>query len=153
MYVPTFGGSGLLHLLAAHPRVVAIFGVAATVGALMAPHAPGRLVGTAGHVERIESALGPRIAAVAEERQTAAEEQAVRILERNDRKQIEAAVARILRTCGAACTDISTDRVVSDRALLVRVLMLSELDALAQAPQTNVVGAPAHTNRPTPGTN
>jgi hypothetical protein len=30
MYAPTFGGSGLLHLLVAHPRVVAIFGVAAT---------------------------------------------------------------------------------------------------------------------------
>lgn len=153
MYVPTFGGSGLLHLLAAHPRVVAIFGVAATVGALMAPQAPGRLIGTAGHVERIESALGPTIAAVVEERQAAAEEEAVRLLEQNDRKQIEAAVARILRTCGVACTDISTERVVSDRALLLQVLRLSQLDALARTPRTNVVGGASHTSRPARGTN
>jgi hypothetical protein len=153
MYVPTLGGSGLLHLLAAHPRVVAVFGVAATVTALMAPHAPGRLVGTAGHIERIESAFSPQIAALGEERQTAAEQQAVRLLERNDHQQIELAVRQFLRTCGAACTDISTDRVVSDRALLVRVLMLSELDKLAHTPQANVAGAASHTNRPTGRTN
>jgi hypothetical protein len=153
MYLPTLGGSGLLHLLAAHPRVVAIFGVAATVGALMAPHAPGRLVGTAGHIERVESAIGTQFVAVAEERQTAAEEQAVRLLDQNDRKQIEAAVARLLRTCGPACTDISTDRVVSDRSLLVRVLMLSELDKLAHTPQPNVADAASHTNRPASRTN
>jgi hypothetical protein len=153
MYLPTLGGSGLLHLLAAHPRVVAIFGVAATVGALMAPHASGRLVGTTGHIERIESAIGPQLGAVAEQRQTAAEEEAVRLLEHNDRKQIEAAVTRMLRTCGTACTDISTARVMSDRALLVRVLMLSELDTLAHTPQANVAGAASLTNRPANRTN
>ena len=76
MYLPTFGGSGLLHLLAAHPRVVAILGVAATVGALMAPHAPGNLIGTAGHIERLESGIDEPFVAVAEERQAAAEEEA-----------------------------------------------------------------------------
>jgi hypothetical protein len=149
MYVPTFGGSGLLHLLAAHPRVVAIFGVALTVGALSAPHAPGRLVGTASHLERIEAAIRPQIA-VAEERQTAAEEEAVRLLERNDRQQIESAVRQMLRRCGAGCTDISTERVVSDRALLLQVLMLSELDKLAGKPRTDVAGA--RQTRPVSGT-
>ena len=148
MYLPTFGGSGLLHLLAAHPRVVAIFGVAATVGALMAPHAPGRLVGTADHIARIESAIRPQIA-VAEERQTTAELEAVRLLERNDRKQIEHDVQRMLRLCGAGCTDISTNRVIGDRALLLEVLMLSELDKLARTPGADVAGAPRHTGRPT----
>lgn len=152
MYVPTFGGSGLLHLLAAHPRVVAIFGVAATVGALMAPHAPGRLVGTAGHIERIESAIRPQIA-VAEERQTAAEEEAVRLFEQNDRQQIEGAVRQMLRACGSGCTDISTDRVIGDRALLLRVLMLSELDKLARTLRADVAQAPRHTDRPVRGTN
>lgn len=140
MYLPTLGGSGLLHLLAAHPRVVAIFGVAATVGALMAPHATGQLVGTAHHIERIESAIRPQIA-VAEGRQAAAEEEAVRLLAQNDRAQIESAVRRMLRACGSGCTDISTDRVMRDRALLLEVLMLSELDKLARTPRTNVAGA------------
>jgi hypothetical protein len=152
MYVPTFGGSGLLHLLAAHPRVVAIFGVAMTVGALNAPHAPGRLVGTASHIERIESAIRPQVA-VAEERQTAAEEAAVRLLEQNDRAQIESAVRRILRVCGTGCTDISTDRVINDRALLLEVLMLSELDKLARTPRTDVAGAARQTDRPKSVTN
>jgi len=150
MYVPTFGGSGLLHLLAAHPRVVAIFGVAMTVGALNAPHAPGRLVGTASHIERIESAIRPQVG-IAEERQTAAEEEAIRLLERNDRKQIESAVRQMLRKCGAGCTDITTDRVIGDRALLVQVLMLSELDKLASQPKTDIVGA-RQSDRPTSGT-
>ena len=151
MYLPTLGGSGLLHLLVAHPRVVAIFGVVATVGALTAPHAPGRLVGTASHIERIESAIRPQVA-VAEERQTMAEEEAVRLLEQNDRAQIESAVRRILRACGTGCTDISTDRVISDRALLLEVLMLSELDKLARAPRTDVAGA-RQTDRPKSVTN
>ena len=153
MYVPTLGGSGLLHLLAAHPRVVAIFGVAATVTALTAPHAPGRLVGTAGHIERIESAFSQRITALGEERQTAAEQQAVRLLERNDRQQIELAVRQFLQTCGAACTDISSDRIVGDRALLVRVLMLGELDKQAGASQANVVGSVRQNHVATKGTN
>ena len=152
MYVPTVGGSGLLHLLAAHPRVVAIFGVAATVGALMAPHAPGRLVGTASHIERIESAIRPQVG-IAEERQTEAELEAVRLLEQNDRKQIEHDVQRMLRMCGPGCTDISANRVIGDRSLLLEVLMLSELDKLARAPRTDVAGAARPIVRPTGGTN
>lgn len=152
MYVPTVGGSGLLHLLAAHPRVVAIFGVAATVGALMAPHAPGRLVGTASHIERIESAIRPQVA-IAEERQTVAELEAVRLLEQNDRRQIEYDVQRMLRMCGSGCTDISTNRVMSDRALLLEVLRLSELDKLARTRRMDVAGAARQSDRPTGGTN
>jgi hypothetical protein len=151
MYLPTFGGSGLLHLLVAHPRVVAIFGVAATIGALIAPHATGRLVGTANHIERIESAIRPQVE-VAEERQTAAEEEAVRLLaERSGANQ--SAVRRVLRACGTGCTDISTERVISDRALLLEVLMLSELDKLARTPRTDVAGAARQTDRPKSVTN
>jgi hypothetical protein len=152
MYLPTLGGSGLLHLLAAHPRVVAIFGIAATAGALMAPHAPGRLVGTTSHIERIESAIRPQIP-VAEERQAAAEQEAVRLLEQNDKEQIELAVRQTLRMCGPGCTDISTNRVMSDRALLLRVLTLSELDRLAHTPRTDVAGAGRKSARLTSGTN
>jgi hypothetical protein len=147
MYVPTFGGSGLLHLLAAHPRVVAIFGVVATVTALAAPHAPGRVIGTADHITRIESAIRPQVA-LAEERQAAAEAEAVRLLEQNDRKQIETAVRQLLRNCGPQCTDISTDRVIRDRALLLEVLMLSELDKLAHSPRKDVAGELHVTDRP-----
>jgi hypothetical protein len=147
MYLPTFGGSGLLHLLAAHPRVVAIFGLAATVGALMAPQAPGRLVGTDRYMERIEAAIRPQIA-VAEARQTDAERDAVRMLDGADEREIRDAVRHMLKQCGSGCTDISTERILADRALLVRVLMLNELDKIARGTRA----AAATGGRPAPAT-
>lgn len=133
MYFQTFGGSALLHLLAAHPRVVALFGIAATVGMLISPNGPGRHIGTAGHLARIEAAVRPQ-AAVTEARQSAAERAAADMMERREHGEIAAAIAHTLAVCGAGCTDISTSRIASDELLLRHVLVLYELDKAAHTP-------------------
>jgi hypothetical protein len=132
MYFHTFGGSALLHLLAAHPRVVALFGIGATVAMLISPNGPGRDIGTGSHLARIEAAVGSQIA-VTDARQMAAERAAAGIAERQERGEIAAAIAHTLDVCGAGCTDISTARIVSDAILLRRVLVLYELDKAAHA--------------------
>jgi hypothetical protein len=132
MYFHTFGGSALLHLLAAHPRVVALFGIAATVGLLISPNGPGRDIGTGSHLARIEAAVGSQIA-VTDARQIAADRAAAGIIERRERGEIAAAIAHTLDVCGAGCTDISTARIASDAILLRRVLVLYELDKAAHA--------------------
>ena len=134
MYFQTFGGSALLHLLAAHPRVVALFGIPATVTMLMAPQGPGRYAGTAGHLERLEAAIRPQ-AGLTEERQVFAERRAAQMLERHEGAEISAAVGEMLRRCGSGCTDISSNSIVSDPAMLRRVLYLYELDQLARVPK------------------
>ena len=60
MYIQMFGGSALLHLLAAHPKVVALFGIAATATMLMTPLGPGGYIGSGGHLDRIEAAVRPQ---------------------------------------------------------------------------------------------
>jgi hypothetical protein len=132
MYTQMFGGSALLHLLAAHPRVVALFGIAATAAALISPLGPGRYAGTESHLERIEAAVRPQ-AELTEARAAAAERAAARLLASQNAEEIAAAVTNTLERCGAGCTDISTDRIVSDPSLLRRVLVLHELDVQARA--------------------
>lgn len=146
MYLNTYGGSALLHLLAAHPRVVALFGLAATASLLIAPHGPGRQVGTAGHIERIEAAIRPQ-SAITEERQAAAEQAAERLIAAGADREISAIVGETLRRCGPGCTDISTERIVSDEELLYRVIVLHELDIAARNASGDRAGAPS---TPTP---
>jgi len=147
MYFQTFGGSALLHLLAAHPKVVALFGIGATVAMLISPNGPGRDIGTGTHLARIEAAVGSQTA-VTDARQFAAERAAAGILERQERGEIAAAIAHTLAVCGAGCTDISTARIASDAILLRRVLVLYELDKAAHAPAHQAVqGTPPAVNR------
>jgi hypothetical protein len=134
MYTPMFGGSALLHLIAAHPKVIALFGIAATVSLLMAPHGPGRFIGSRTRIERIEAAVRPQ-ADVTEARQAAAERVAARMLVRRDEDEIAAAVRLTLERCGGGCTDISTSTVLADAPLLRRVLVLHELDQQARSAQ------------------
>jgi hypothetical protein len=130
MYLQAYGGSALLHLLAAHPKVVAAFGIAATVAMLIAPHGPGRYVGTATHLTRLESALGGQ-AQVTGARQHDAERAATLMLESERDHEIISAIEHTLRRCGSGCTDLSTRRVARDPVLLRRVLVLYELDRAA----------------------
>ena len=132
MYLQTYGGSALLHLLAAHPKVVAAFGIAATVAMLIAPHGPGRYVGTAKHLARLESALGAQNEVTAA-RQQHAERAAMLMLELERNAEITSAIEYTLRRCGGGCTDLSTARVARDPVLLRRVLVLHELDRAARA--------------------
>jgi hypothetical protein len=130
MYLQTYGGSALLHVLAAHPKIVAAFGIAATVAMLIAPHGPGRYVGTATHLARLESALAGQTQ-ISEMRQQKAEQAAWAMLEADREHDIVAAIEYTLRRCGSGCTDLSTRRVARDPVLLRRVLVLYELDRAA----------------------
>jgi NH3-dependent NAD+ synthetase len=132
MQTPTFfGGSALLHLIAAHPKVVALFGIAATVSLLMAPHGPGRYLGTDTHLRRIEAAVRPQ-ERTSEARQRFAEGAATQMLARRDKQAIATAVRQTLSRCGHGCTDISTEDVTADEVLLRRVLVLYHLDREAR---------------------
>jgi hypothetical protein len=135
MYLTTFGGSGLLHLLAVHPRVAAVFGIAATVSMLASPLGSGRFAGTADRLEKIERSVNDTgLAAVA--RQARAEREAKVLLEEGDKEAIDAAVASVLRRCGRGCTDLSTATIARDPELLRGVLILHGLDqAVAEARQ------------------
>ena len=141
MYLHTFGGSALLHLLAAYPRVVALFGLALTSSLVSGPQGPGRQIGTASHLERLDAATRPQ-AGVTEARLTAAELTVDRIIDRQERGEISAIVAETLRRCGSGCTDISTDRITSDAVLLRRVLVLHELDRAARTFREDQLAAP-----------
>jgi len=125
------GGAALFHLLAAHPRVVALFGIAATVTILVAPEGTGRFVGSSAHLERVEAAIRPQ-AAVSGARQAAAEQRTTEMLERREVVEIASAVDYALQMCGAGCNDITTSSITSDAKLLRRVLVLYELDQLAR---------------------
>ena len=141
MYLQILGGSALLHLLAAHPRVVALFGLGLTAAMLAGPLGPGRQVGTATHLTRIEAAIRPQLE-ITDAREAAAKQSAQRILARQEPGEIPAIVAETLRRCGSGCTDISTARITSDARLLREVLVLHELDKAARASQESRLAAP-----------
>jgi hypothetical protein len=132
MYFPIFVGSALLHLLAAHPRIVALFGIAGTVSLLVAPHGPGNYRGTAAYLERLEIQIG-ETAPIASEYRTRAEGAADAMIENGRPEEIESAVVRALRACGSGCTDLSTPLVMGDQELLRRVLVIADLDRRVEA--------------------
>lgn|SRR5690554_3199665 len=127
MYVSPIGGSALLHLLAAHPRLVAAIGIGAVVAMVANPYGSGRYVGTADYLERIENSLPPSDTASAA-RRSRAESEVTRMLERNDTESIQQAVAAVLHRCGKDCTDVSVATIVDDPRLLRAVLTLDALD-------------------------
>jgi hypothetical protein len=127
MYVNFLGGSALLHILAAHPKVVATLGIAATIATLCAPLAPRSVGAIAGHAEVLELAVGPAAAAsdarVEELRQTFHVDEAA----------VRGAVIRALDACGAPCHDLSLSLVLDDLALLEKALFIAALDREADA--------------------
>ena len=132
MYFPIFAGSALLHLLAAHPRIVALFGIAGTVSLLLAPHGPGNYRGTAAYLERLDAQIG-ETAPIASEYRTRAERAVEAMIENGRPEEIESAVNRALRECGSGCTDLSTPLIMDNKELLRRVLVLSDLDRRVEA--------------------
>jgi hypothetical protein len=132
MYFPIFFGSSLLHLIAAHPRLVAMFGIAGTVALAIAPHGPGRYAGTAGYIERLDARLIAN-GQQATEWRVDAERVADDMLAEGRRDEIESAVDHTLRQCGAGCTDLATPIVLGDPELLKRVLVLYQLDKMGEA--------------------
>jgi len=129
MYLNTYGGSALLHLLIGYPRLVLVFGLAGLVGMTSTPHGPGRFGGTGAYVAQLDSAFKPRMAEAAAEQR--ARQAATDMLERLDDSQILAAVEYTLQQCGPGCTDLATPIVIDDPALLRHVLVLYQLDLAA----------------------
>jgi len=132
VYLTTIGGSGLLHLLAAYPRVVGTLGLAATVAMLLSPSGPGRQIGTAGSLAQLDRSIAARTASAPSSRDHA-EAAAQAMLERANESEITAAVGEVLERCGAGCTDLTGVAVISDTTLLRRVLVLQQLDDAAES--------------------
>ena len=124
MYLNMFGGSGLLHILAGHPRLVAALGLAGTVGLLVSPVGPGTYRGTASYASAVERSVQDRSTGVTVAN---AEQQAAQELNAT-REQLEPIVRRTIAACGAPCDDVTIDSVFGDRVLLRQVLVLDAID-------------------------
>ena len=129
MYLNTFGGSALLHLLMGYPRLILFFGIAGTVAMTATPHGPGRYVGTGAYMARLDAAYKPRLADAAVEQQ--ARMGAIDMLERANAEEIQTAVQHTLEHCVPGCTDLATSIVMREPELLRRVLVLYQLDQAA----------------------
>ena len=127
MYLNVFGGSALLHLLLGYPRLILALGIAGTVAATTTPHGPGREIGTAQYLARLDATIGQSVANH-DAAERAARQSVTKLLEAYDPDTIENAVTETLRACGPGCTDLSTPIVIRDPELLRRVLLIHELD-------------------------
>ena len=127
MYVNFLGGSALLHILAAHPKVVATLGVAATIATLCAPLAPRSLTAITSHAAALET----KAASVSTLSEARAEELRRPLV--MDETAIRQAITRALDACGAPCHDLSPALVLKDPALLEKALFVSALDREAHA--------------------
>jgi hypothetical protein len=134
MYFNFLGGSALLHLLAAHPKVVAVFGIVASVSLLATPLGPQNYFGTGRYVRALEQTLKTHeVVGDAAVAQAAAE---TRRLATESGPDIEAAIRRVLEDCGRGCADLTPAIVMNDEGLRRAALSLSVLNraALAQDP-------------------
>ena len=130
MYFNFVGGSALLHLLAAHPKVVAVFGIVATIGLLSTSTAPHNTLGLGRHARDVERSLA-RQGIVDEEFVRAAG--ALSNASELSRAQVEAAVRYSLAQCGTGCSDLTPAVVMSDAKLLQKALFVAALDRRSAA--------------------
>ena len=128
MYSPSmfFGGSSLIHLLASHPRVVAVFGLGALVSTLLqSPFGTPDVIGVAGYVKQLDQVtrqqqlVDPQV--VLQARTTAGE------LAELPKNRLSAIVEETLRECGPACISVQTSAVLNNREMLADVLLLHTL--------------------------
>src|SRR5262249_17283603 len=115
-----------LHVLAAHPKVVAVFGIAAAVAMLTTPLGHGDYLGERKHAAAIERAVSSNPAASpvalrqAEERATS--------LSQVPGDRLAQALRETLEACGDRCVDETNGLIASDPEYLKTVLFLHELD-------------------------
>lgn len=124
MYFGFLGGSALLHLLAAHPKVLAMLGIAATVSMLSTSLGPRNYFGAGRQMTRIEQRLAPS---------QFVDDAAVEGLALSARRlatmpvaEIEPMVRQVLRQCGNRCGSLTPAIVMKDAALLQSALTVSE---------------------------
>ena len=136
MYFNMFGGSALLHLLAGYPRVVAAFGIAATVGMLLSPLGPGQYGGTRGYLQALNRAIKQN---PAEARALAQSKRAAELLARTDPQTRHEAVRHALKVCGVHCVELTPAIVERDQSLLNDALLLFVLDREAPTSSSTAV--------------
>ena len=131
MYFGFFGGSALLHLLAAHPKVVAVLGIATTVALLVTPLGPQRHLGAGQEIDRLEQ----KVSSIADEDPGAAEEAnaAARRMTGRPSLEVEAIVRSVLQECGDGCAELTPAIVMKDEALLHSALVVAEANRHAGA--------------------
>ena len=140
MYFNFLGGSALLHLLAAYPRVVAAFGIAGTVTFLVTSAGPQGYMGVGGHIRALDRSVVSSKVVNETIIDTAAA--AGRRMAERPRDEIRPLVAGVLQQCGRGCGDLTVSVVMNDPALLQQALYVWALNRSA-ADQS----APARTSR------
>ena len=130
MYFSFLGGSALLHLLAAHPKVVGALGIAAAVGLLAAPDGVHHYIGAGQHMAHIERSVV--VGEAVDDLTIAQAEAAAARLAQMPPAVVEAAVRQALRECGRACGTLTPAVVMNDQELLPKALYVAELDRLAR---------------------
>ena len=122
-----FGGSSVIHLLAGHPRVVAVIGVGTLAESLLqTPFGTPNIPGVAAHMAQLEQAQS-----VQESDITQIVARAERLAQANaaaaSPARLSEIIAQTLRQCGRGCADVSGDAVLSNTQLLQDVLLLDAL--------------------------
>ena len=140
MYFNTFGGSALLHLLAGHPKVIAAFGIAATVAMLVSPLGPGKHPGSEGYAHAIDNTIPARPgldeATVAEARV------GVELLRRMPAPAVHEAVKDALASCGAGCAELTPAIVERDSKLLHDALLIYQIDVIRRRREAGAAASP-----------
>ena len=129
MYLNTFGGSGLLHILAAHPRVVAVLGIVGTVSMLVSPNGPGAYRGTARYAQALDASISELGTAAVMHDATLATD---RLLTASP-EAVSGIVAETLQVCGPQCDDVTTAQILSDPGLLRKVVLLNQVNQRVMA--------------------
>ena len=135
MYLPSmlFGGSSFIHLLASHPRVVALFGMGALVSTLLvSPLGTPNLPGTAGHLDKMDQLVRAHETETVET-VAVAERAARRVAQQASPARLAEIVDTTMIRCGKACIGIDRSEVMSNSALLHDVLLLHSLEEARQA--------------------
>jgi hypothetical protein len=137
MYFNMFGGSALLHLLAGHPRIVAAFGIAATVAMFISPLGPGKHAGSEAYAQAIDKTLPARpgldSADLAQARAAADQ------LAQMPKDVVHEAVRDTLTACGLACAELTPAVVEGDPKLLHDALLIYQIDAIRHLRQSGEV--------------
>lgn len=126
MYFGFLGGSALLHLLAAHPKVVAALGIVTTVGMLATSMGPMNYLGSGQQMRRIERSVTANH--VVDDAAVAGVDLVARRMATMPVSELEPVVRQVLRQCGNGCASLTPAVVMNDEALLHSALIVSELD-------------------------
>jgi hypothetical protein len=131
VYFNFIGGSALLHILAAHPKIVAVLGIAATVSMLSGPFGAPHALGAGGTAAQLEQEVAGSDLVDQGQLEIAIGEAAR--LSRLPRTDLEAAVRHALAECGRGCWELTPAVVVDDPDLLAAALYLAELDWVSES--------------------